>query len=58
MLKMVKYQDDPGERPVIVSIEDLPGMVEGFFDVSHHGQKATVEIVELTQEEYDAILES
>jgi hypothetical protein len=58
MLKMVKYQDDSGEPPVIVSLADLPGVVEGFFDVSHHGQKATLEIVELTQEEYDAIPES
>jgi hypothetical protein len=54
---MVKYQDDSGEPPVIVAVSDLPGMVEGFFDVSHHGQKATLEIVELTQEEYDAIPE-
>ena len=58
MLKMLKYQDDSGEMPVIVSIEDLLGVVEGFFDLSHHGQKATLEIVELTQEEYDAIPES
>ena len=58
MLKMVKYQDDSGEPPVIVNLTDLPGMIEGFYDISHHGQKATLEIVELTQEEYKAISES
>ena len=57
MLKMVKYTDESGEPPVIVSLADLPGVVEGFLDVSHHGQKATLEVVELTQEEYDAIPE-
>jgi len=55
MLKMVKYQDDSGEPPVIVEVQDLHSMIEGFFVVSDHGQKATLEIVELTQEEYDAI---
>ena len=58
MLKMVKYQDDSDEPPVIVTLADLPEMIEGFYNVSHHGQKATLEIVELTQEEYDAIPES
>jgi hypothetical protein len=57
MLKMVKYQDDSGERPTIISLEDVLGAVEGFFDVSHHGQKATLEIVEMTQDEYDALPE-
>ena len=58
MLKMIKYQDDLGEPPVIVNPTDLPGMIEAFFDFSHHGQKATLEIVELTQEEYDALPDS
>lgn len=57
-MKTIKYRDESGEPAVIVGIEDLPGVVEGFFDLSHHGQKATLEIVELTQEEYDALPDS
>jgi hypothetical protein len=36
-MKMIKYRDESGESGVIVNIDDLHGVVEGFFDLSHHG---------------------
>lgn len=56
-MKMIKYRDDSGEPPVIISFRDIMGVIGEFFDNSDFGQKATIEIVELTQEEYDAIPE-
>lgn len=53
-MKFVKYFDEQCGKKVLMTKQDLIGAVDAFFDDSDPGDKLELELVEMSEEEFNA----
>ena len=56
-MKLLSVKEPGCEAIYIVPVYDIVGIIEGFFENSDPGDKCILEIVEMSQEEFENIPE-
>ena len=57
-MKFIQYQEEGCNAKVIFSLKTAVGAVQEFFNECEVGDRAHLEIIEMTQEDFEALPES